>query len=303
MPSGLLGATLSLLLTHMWSLIPTITVFMESLTRYPIVMNDDTQQAKKLWEFAQRKQTKDGSSSESSDWTNEASQQLIKVEVTQRLANIQMQYPFVFKWWADISNWITDCWCQHADLMQQCLGFLCWFHWEPKSEGQSKLAILFALSTLMQFEVLLVLTNLAGTGVPLEATSEITPTSTSLYQSDVYDVDIQTYIAMVCGALAYLATQCAASDALVILTSEPISAEALVYHPRGPVALVELLGVECDPTKGLVSQVSTHPVGQGYYIGAGTTFIDVNLGLVHQVLERWNTIMMVLLTHMDVVQQ
>ncbi|KAJ1645028.1 hypothetical protein IWQ61_010356, partial [Dispira simplex] len=51
-----------------------------------------------------------------------------------------------------------------------------------------------------------------------------------------------------------LATQHVASDALVILTSEPISAGALAYHPQDPVALVELLGVECDPTKGLVPQ-------------------------------------------------
>ncbi|KAJ1642057.1 hypothetical protein IWQ61_010674, partial [Dispira simplex] len=51
-----------------------------------------------------------------------------------------------------------------------------------------------------------------------------------------------------------LATQHVASDALVILTSEPIPAEALAYHPQGPVALVELLGVEYDPMKGLVPQ-------------------------------------------------
>ncbi|KAJ1966335.1 hypothetical protein IWQ62_002452, partial [Dispira parvispora] len=502
------GATLSPLLTHTWSLIRTITVFVEALTRYPKATNEDAKQAEKLRKYAQRTQSKDGSSSESSGWIDEASQQLTEAEVTQRLTDLQTQYPFVLKWWADISKRIMDCWSQRADLTQQCLGFPCQSHRESKSEGQTKLAIPFALvggvletitkvyvnlgtapklrpplvqhgavthllrtvaigqamiqrnnpktgrgstdsspsveqtdilklgfslksyathalaklaisvnpnvafsygqarslasvlvsllkpathvldhrqqSTLMQFEVLLALTNLASMDISPESTGEITPVSTASDQPDVYDVDIRTYIAIVCGALTHietlqldshpmvvraatetlcnlmcsgavfdqyvescrcflaertntesesqtkatgnppplapyqrcklhilvaltgsedLATQSAASGALAILTSEPIPAEALAYHPRGPVALVELLGVECDPSNGPIPVDSTRAVGQGRYIEVQAMSADLDPGLMHRALECWKNILTALPAHTDVVQQ
>ncbi|KAJ1971070.1 SWI5-dependent HO expression protein 4 [Dimargaris xerosporica] len=141
------------LVTSTWSFFHTVAMVLESVTRYPPVLDDQQKQAKRLRAYTQRAQEQRASSSAPKAEPASATSELTEAQMTDELVTLQRTNPQALQWWSKFAKQTVRFWKQHVDYQTHRLTVVCTREGAPVALGCPAHTALAVLALIAQTHV------------------------------------------------------------------------------------------------------------------------------------------------------